>query len=568
MKQRSPEDHPIRWAWSRSGPRRYGVLLLSFFALWQAANALLLPLVFRVLIDGAIEGDRAVFLPCFGIYCGVFFLQTALDTLSFHVCQRTIFQMETSIRGHLFQGLLHTEYASLSQHSLGELQNHLNDDVSIAVNAIVNIPPVLLSLVVRVVGASVILLLWDWRFFLLYTLLILVLLVGMAVIRGPMQSLHRAIRQTDDGVQAVQQDTLRNTVTVQTFFAYHSAMSAWRERVEQARQAIYRQNIFSNLLRTGYSLVTDLGYLGCLLWYGAGVIGGAVTYGTLASALQLVAQIQNPFSNLTQMFSQYTAMLASTQRLIALEALPKDPVGAAPGSPDLPGLDHIQISHLSFCYGDLTVLEDVSLTIRKGDFIAFTGLSGAGKSTLLKVLLSLYHPTRGSVTLYDEQQAAVPLSPVLRGLFAYVPQGNAMMAGTIEQAVSFRYHQSTFTPEDRERIRYACTVACAHDFIQALPLQYDTLIGEGGIGLSEGQLQRLAIARAIFHQAPILLLDEATSALDEETERQVLANIRSLSSRTVLIVTHRPQALSVCNRVVRVEETRLYEEASASTQRP
>lgn len=564
MKQRPPEERPIRWIWSRSGPRRRGVLLLSFFALWQAANALLLPLVFRFLIDGVVSGNRPLFLSCIGIYCLLFFLQTALGTLSFHICQRTIFQMETSIRSHLFQGLLHTEYASLSQHSLGELQNHLNDDVSIAVNAIVNIPPVLLSLVVRVVGASLILLLWDWRFFLLYTLLILVLMAGMAIIRRPMQFLHRAIRQTDDGVQAVQQDTLRNTLTVQTFFAYHSAMSAWRERVEQARKAIYRQNLFSNLLRTGYSLVTDLGYLSCLLWYGMGVIGGAVTYGTLASALQLVAQIQNPFSNLTQIFSQYTAMIASAQRLIGLEGLPREPVGDAPGSPALPDLDRIQISHLTFSYDALTVLEDVSLTIGQGDFIAFVGLSGAGKSTLLKVLLSLYHPTQGTVTVYDRNGTATPLSPVLRGLFAYVPQGNAMMAGTIYQAVSFRYHQTSFTPEEQEQIRRACTVACAHDFIQALPRQYETSIGEGGVGLSEGQLQRLAIARAIFHQAPILLLDEATSALDEETERQVLSNIRSLRSHTVLIVTHKPEARSICNRVVRVEGTRLYEEGASS----
>lgn len=226
------------------------------------------------------------------------------------------------------------------------------------------------------------------------------------------------------------------------------------------------------------------------------------------------------------------------------------------------------ISAIDFClqdsYDALTVLEDVSLTIGQGDFIAFVGLSGAGKSTLLKVLLSLYHPTQGTVTVYDRNGTATPLSPALRGLFAYVPQGNAMMAGTIYQAVSFRYHQTSFTPEEQEQIRRACTVACAHDFIQALPRQYETSIGEGGVGLSEGQLQRLAIARAIFHQAPILLLDEATSALDEETERQVLSNIRSLRSHTVLIVTHKPEARSICNRVVRVEGTRLYEEGASS----
>ena len=557
----------LRWCWAHSGPGRRGVLLLAFFALLQAVIGLVLPLVFRLVVDAAAAGSRTVFLASILGYAALFLLLTGLDALIFHFNQRAVFRMETDLRAHLYQGLLRTEYAVLNQRSLGELQNHLNDDVSIVVDGLTALPAALLFLVVRVAGASLILLVWDWRFFLLFLLLVLALCLGAVLVRRPMQSLQKQVRQEDDEVQTVQQDTLRNALTVQAFFAYPSALAAWRTRVGGLRRAIFRQNAFSNLLHTGYSLITDLGYLGCLLWYGMGVAGGAVTYGTLAGALQLVGQIQSPFSNLTQIFSRYTAMRASAQRLADLDALDKDPVDGVPDLGRLPWLDRIRLDRLSFSYGDMPVLEDVSLTIHRGDCIAFVGVSGAGKSTLLRVLLSLYHPTGGSVTLYDEQGRAIPLSPALRRMFAYVPQGNGMMAGTIYQAVSFRYDRTEFTPEEKARVRRACAAACADEFIRELPNQYDTRIREAGAGLSEGQLQRLSIARALFYQAPVLLLDEATSALDEQTERQVLANLRDLHDRTVLIVTHNPQALEICNRVVRVENTRLYEQTGGSPRR-
>ena len=197
-----------------------------------------------------------------------------------------------------------------------------------------------------------------------------------------------------------------------------------------------------------------------------------------------------------------------------------------------------------------------------GALVAVDGRCGSGKSTLLKLLLALYSFRAGSVAVRDAQGVREPLSPATRNLFAYVPQGHSIIAGTIQQVVAFRYDKTDFTPEEQARIRQACEAACAGEFIQGLPGGYEARIGEGGVGVSEGQLQRLAIARALYYGAPILLLDEATSALDEATERRVLENIRALRDRTVLAVTHNPQALSICNRVVRVKEAKLYEETS------
>ena len=551
-----PQKGSIRWAWRHSGRYRYGVFAITALYVLASVNTVLFPVLFRNLIDSVTSGALSSFLLYGGIYAGLYLLATLLEALYTHINHRVCFRMEAHMKGYLYQGLLHTEYASLQGHSMGELSSHLNNDVNIVTSGLANLIPSLIALLIRVAGAALVLLLWDPRFFLIFTGALMVGAVGMFFLRKPMQALHRQLRQEYDGVEAVQQDTLRNTLMVRSFLGFGSAMHTWSDRVDRLRQASYRQNRVSNLLHTGYLLFINLGYLGCLAWYGLGVIAGTVSYGMLAGALQLVNQLQSPFGEINQLFSSYCAMQTSALRLIALDELPKEPPQEPMSDEDMVSLE---LRNLSFTYGDGLVLDGVDLTIRRGEFIAFVGMSGEGKSTLLKLLLALYRPTGGSVTLVDGQGNRRPLSAATRGLFAYVPQGNSIMAGTLYQAISFAYHRTDFSPEERARIRQACAVACADGFIQALPDGYDTRVGEAGTGLSEGQLQRLAIARAVYHHAPVLLLDEATSALDGDTERQVLDNIRRLQDRTVLIITHNRQALTICDRKIRLKGGKLYE---------
>lgn len=197
------------------------------------------------------------------------------------------------------------------------------------------------------------------------------------------------------------------------------------------------------------------------------------------------------------------------------------------------------------------MLENISLEIQKGEYVAFTGHSGCGKSTALKLLMSIYRLDSGKRLLVEKDGSSQPLDSRWHRLFAYVPQGNQLMSGTIRDIVSFADKSQS---GDEEKIAQALKIACADEFVGELESGIDTLLGERGTGLSEGQMQRIAIARAIFSESPVLLLDEATSALDSQTEKQLLENLRSMTDKTVVIVTHRPAALEICDRVLNFSE--------------
>lgn len=268
--------------------------------------------------------------------------------------------------------------------------------------------------------------------------------------------------------------------------------------------------------------------------------------------MQLTAQVQTPLAGLSGLIPMAYSVMASAERMMELENLPEEweanerniQVQVA-----YEKMDSLFFRDVSFGYGRELVLSHADLTIDKGDFVIVSGLSGIGKSTLFKLLLGVFAPTAGVIGLKLHSGEQLTMDRYTRRLFAYVPQGNLLLSGTIRENISLVNPQAT-----EEEIMTAAQVSCAAEFISTLPDGLNTLIGEKGKGLSEGQVQRLAIARAILSGPPILLLDEATSALDEATEEKLINNIRSLTDKTCILISHKKTVLSVCDKEIRIEK--------------
>ena len=303
------------------------------------------------------------------------------------------------------------------------------------------------------------------------------------------------------------------------------------------------------------SFLFQVAYLCALVWCAYCLLLGTMSFGTLSAILQLVSQIQAPLTNLSGFLPRYYGMLASAERLQELEAMPEESQEGKLSEPRsfYETISAIRFSGITFSYGRECVLEDADLTLTPGDFVAIMGRSGIGKSTLLKLLLDVFPLDAGEIW-FETAQGRVPVGCATRPLFSYVPQGNFLFSGTIRENLTFAAQDAS-----EAELHAALQAACADGFLKELPLGLETVIGEHGQGLSEGQVQRIALARALLKQAPILLLDEATSALDEATEEAVLRNLKEMKGVTCIIVSHKQAALRVCNRHIQIEEKKICE---------
>lgn len=551
----------LRWLAEHTGRFRYALILLALEGAADSALGVAMALVIRTVIDEAVGGNPEGFFRSFLLYGAMFLISLILCALMYWQQERISFGIEKDMKDCLYRKLLHTEYGELGKWQTGELMNFLNSDTGIIVNGIMSITRRLLAMLVKTAGAFFVLFLWDWRFAVLFLVGGVSILLFSMALRKISKRLHRKVQEDYDQAWNFLQETLGNMLIIRSFRAESRASELLNRRMENVRRSRIKRNRFSNICYSGFQIALDGGYLLGLLWCGWGILQGSISYGTLVAVLQLVDQVQSPFEGISELISQYNAMCSSVERLQRIDKLPeeyasKSGSGAEDVRADYRRLTEIRIEKLSFSYDTAMVFHEADLRIRKGEIVAFTGLSGIGKTTLLKLLLAVYTPESGSIYLDFSDGSAMKCGAGTRQLFSYVPQGNCLLSGTIADAVSFLHTGNGYTAEELRKIREACRLACADAFISELPEGYDTVIGERGAGLSEGQMQRLAIARAIYSEAPILLLDEATSALDEVTERQLLLHLKDLTDKTVLLVTHRRAALEICSSVLEVREGR------------
>lgn len=547
------KNNTLRWLSGVMGKHKINVLLLSLIQALLGGSGVIYALLLRDGIDSAAEKDRSGFILALVSVIVLVAVQITLRAVVRWLEEHSRSAMENILKSRLFETLLKKDYASVTDIHSGEWMNRLTSDTKVAADGMVDILPGVVGMAVKMAGAFVMLLVIEKRFLFIILPGGAALLLLTYLFRKVLKRLHKSIQENDGQLRIFLQEHLGSLVIVRSFSAEERTAEQGRQKMSAHKAARMKRNHFSNVCNIGFSAAMNGMYLVGFAYCGFGIISGTVSYGTLTAILQLISQIQSPFANITGYLPKFYAMTASADRLREAEDFADDCSDEVYDISEIKAFydnefSAVKVENICFkykCDDRENVLENVSFVINKGENTAFTGHSGCGKSTVLKLLMCLYQCDGGRILIQKTDGTETELTGRWHRLFSYVPQGNHLMNGTIRQIITFSDKQA-----DEDRIRSALKISCAEEFVLELENGIDTMLGERGAGLSEGQMQRIAVARAIYSDAPVLLLDEATSALDEQTEKQMLDNLRKMTDKTVLIVTHRPKALEICDKTI------------------
>ena len=558
-------QNSLKWIIKNSKGEIPKIVILSISNILLALVATVLALVSKLAIDSAqraaTASSNAEFLHYRNliIFNCILILVVITSRLLLRVFTQSLTirvqaKMEMKMRGRLFYSIMMKDYGKINKYHSGELMNRITSDVKIVTEGIISIVPDALYFLTQFVGAFVVLIIFDWKFTMLFIAAGIVMSVIAVFFRGKLKNLSKQVQETDGKVRSFFQEAIESILVVKTFGLEKqfdkkgNILQRTNYEVKMRRRKI---TIFAN---AGFSFIFNAGYLFALGWCAIKVSMKAMTYGTLTAVLQLISQIQTPFVSITKMFPQYYAVLASAERIMEIENITNEEstYEKIDVKQTYDKLESIRFNNIKFNYGRETVIEHGDAMLNKGDFVAIRGISGIGKSTLMKMLLGVFKPQQGTIDICLENGKTIQASPDTRCMFSYVPQGTYLFSGTIRENILMINPNAS-----DEEVSQALKLSEIEDFIENLPDGLDTVIGEKGLGISEGQAQRLAIARALISNAPIILLDEATSALDKNTEEKVLDNIKKLNKKTCIIITHKAAALEVCNREFIINDKQL-----------
>ncbi|MDY3141797.1 MAG: ABC transporter ATP-binding protein [Parabacteroides sp.] len=538
----------IVWLWRISISYRSSILANSLTGIARVGVSLFFIWVCKCLMDIATgHCDGSIFAyAILMMACPAF--QLALGAINVRIENWSEIGLRNLLRDQVFKHVMESHWLGRGSRHSGDIASSLTVDVSTVSNTVCRNVPFTIITIVQLVGAMIFLLMLDARLALILAVVMPVALLFSKIYVCKMRRLNTELRKTDSMVQQCVQESVQNRILIRTMEFSEQIVSHLRLLHDKAISLTMqrtRLSLFSNIVvQSGFAT----GYVIAFLWGIYGLKNGAVTFGMMTAFLQLVSQVQRPTAELSRQFPAMVRSMTSAERLNELLSLPveKDIPTAV-----LTGTVGLRLSDVSYTYpgNERPTLSDFTHDFTPGTMTAIVGVTGAGKSTLFRLILALIYPDKGKVAFYDEYNNVCIASVSSRQYVSYVPQGNSLMSGTIRD--NLLMGNPSASDDDISKALYASDA----DFVHELPDGLDSRCGEQGIGLSEGQAQRIAIARGLLRPGNVLLLDEPTSFLDPHTGKTVLERLsRQCRKKTIIIITHNEHVAQSCHNQIKLHK--------------
>ena len=543
-KTKYPARIILRWLWRELRGNRLQSLLNATLGVADVALSLTQVWAVKHAIDIASGNEPGSIYWAVGLMGVIILANFGVSIAGVWVRNILGVRAQNLMQQRMLAHILQAEWHSRERHHSGDVLNRLEIDVATVVTFLTETLPNTLSVVLMFVGAFACMFVMDHTLAVLLVAIIPVFLAVSRIYVGKMRSLTRQVRDSDSHVQSAMQETVQHRMVVKTLEAGNDMVARLESTQSELRSNVVKRTVFSIFSNLVLNLGFAIGYLIAFLWAAVRMSAGTLTFGGMTAFLQLVNKIQTPARNLTKLAPAFVGVFTAAERLIELLEEPLEPQGE-PQRMDAPcGL---LLKDVTYRYEDGTrnVIDRLSFDFAPGTCTAILGETGAGKTTIVRMLLALARPTSGNIYIYNKVETC-ELTALMRCNFVYVPQGNTLMSGTIRDNLLLGKPDATET-EMWEVLSRSCA-----DFVKALPLGLDAKCGEQGGGLSEGQAQRIAIARALLRKGSIMIFDEATSALDADTECRLLESLLHDNRHTVIFITHRPAVLKYCTQTLRL----------------
>ncbi len=525
------------------------IILVMVLGMIDTILSVGLAIILKRIIDGASSGG--IVMEAILLYLGGMLLSILINVTSQLISAVLNERFSFGIRKQIYDKIIRSYWMKVKGYHTGDLLTRLTSDTEIVSEGIVVVIPTIVRLLIELLITFFTLFYYEPSLAIFALVIAPISCMISFVLGRKLKLLQVKVQESESKYRSYIQESLSNLLIIKAFANENHSVERLAELRQERFYWVFKKSKLGLISSAVLSLSFQFGYIGAFTIGAFLLVKKSITFGTMSIFMTLVNRIQAPILGLAQTIPRIVSVLASTGRIMEIQDIPMEEVEELKLDMHQIG---IQVDKLSFGYSDDIVLENVSFTVKPGEFVAVVGASGIGKTTLIRLIMSFVHSAAGSIQFINNRGECEKVNAGVREFISYVPQGNTLFSGTIRDNILMGKLDAT-----EEEVEEALELSSAH-FVHDLPNGVYTVIGEGGHGLSEGQAQRIAIARALIRTSPFLILDEATSALDELTELHVIEGIRSLKPRiTCLIITHRKSVLRYCDRELQIDNKKISE---------